>query len=283
VRAVGIGWKGRFRMMSAFVVNGLASRQPHVALHVGGAAALALVLVAGGAFGSDDMPLASRILMFGVISALLVAQASAIAEVALRYRRLPFMGPARVAIMATTTTLLVMTLEIHMLKATPIVPYDPDPLPEFAIFLSPFVVPVSLLVLGLKWSGHQASDRHSPRPAGSSQSSARKQMPFAGSEPFENWPWESVLRIRVIDHYLELGTAQGSRLVRGRMRDAIRKVPRFKGIQPHRSWWVAFSEIDRIERRGRDLFLLLTDGEHVPIARARALKIKSALASRRDR
>lgn len=266
--------------MSEFVVNGpcpgSAHRRRHLALHIGAIAALALVLVTGNAFGSEDLPLLRRMLMFGVICALLVVQASAAADLTRRYCPPSFIGSAGGAILAMAMILLLMTLELHLLKATPIVPYDPDPLPEFALFLMPFVVPVGALVLCLKWSEPRTPDAcsmplaaHVPAPA-----------PFVPPVPnglINGWPRDPILRIRVVDHYLELCTRSGTALVRGRMQDAIREVPNSMGIQPHRSWWVAFSEIDRIERRERDLFLLLKNGDRVPVARARAADVKFAL------
>lgn len=273
--------------MSEFVVNGPRSGSAlgkrDLALHIGGIAALALVLVTSNAFGSDDLSLARRILMFGVVSALLVVQASAAADVARRYRRPSFVGAAGSIVLALGTILLLMTLEVHLLKATPIVPYDPDPLPEFALFLMPFVIPVGALVLSLKWSERRTLDARPMRLATHVAPSAPLDLSPAFDDRIAGWPREPVLRIRVVDHYLELWTRSGISLVRGRMQDAIRRVPHSMGIQPHRSWWVAFSEIDCIERHKRDLFLLLKSGDRLPVARARVADVKYALERQRDR
>lgn len=273
--------------MSEFVVNGPYAGPPagrrDLALHIGGIAALALVLGTSSAFGSDDMPLARRMLMFGVICALLIAQASAVADVVRRYHRPSLIGVAGATALALATILLLMTLEVHLLKATPIVPYAPDPLPEFALFLTPFVVPVSALVLSLKWSGPRAPGACStPVPAKVAPPILCDAPPSALGDAIEGWPREPILRVRAVDHYLELWTPRGTSLVRGRMRDALRRVSHVMGIQPHRSWWVAVTEIDRIERRGRDLFLLLRSGDRLPVARARASDVKLALRRQRD-
>ena len=264
-------------MMSEFVVNGPPNNRRDVTLHVGGIAALTLVLVTSGAFDSDNLPLARRLLMFGVISALLVAQASAIAGLVRRYSGSSLIETATAAIFSLVTTLLLMTIEVHLLKATVVVPYEPDPLPDFALFLAPFVIPVGALVLCLKWFGVARRDS----PSVSSVGSLTPPEPCDTSPPMlaliENWPREPILRIRAADHYLEIWTAGGISLVRGRMRDALRRVSQTAGIQPHRSWWVAISEIVRIERRGRDWFLIMKDGTRLPVARGRAALVRLSL------
>lgn len=267
--------------MSEFVVNGPPDSRRDMTLHLGGIAALTLVLVTSGAFDSDNLPLARRLLMFGVISALLVAQASLIADVARRYSGSSLIETAAAAVFALATTLLLMTIEVHLLKATVVVPYEPDPLPDFALFLAPFVIPVGALVLCLKWSGVDRRDS----PLVPSVGSLTPPEPSNTSPPMpvliENWPREPILRIRAADHYLEIWTAGGISLVRGRMRDALRRVSRTAGIQPHRSWWVSITEIDRIERRGRDWFLMMKDGDRLPVARGRAAAARLSFEDQR--
>lgn len=267
--------------MSEFVVNGPPRNRRNLTLHLGGIAALTLVLVTSGAFDSDNLPLARRMLMFGVISALLVAQASVIASLARRYSGSSLIETATAAVFALVTTLLLMTIEVHLLKATAVVPYEPDPLPDFALFLAPFVIPMGALVLCLKWFGVAKRDSSSVPLVGS----LAPPEPCDTSPPtpalIENWPREQILRIKAADHYLELWTADGISLVRGRMRDALRSVSQTAGIQPHRTWWVAISEIDCIERRGRDWFLMMKDGDRLPVARGRAVAVRLSFGGRR--
>lgn len=282
--------------MSDFVVNGPATRPAspgapayfansrHLALHLVGIAALAFVLVTSDAFGSDDLSLGRRILMFGVVSTLLVVQASILADAARRLGRPSFIGLTGAAALAVAATLVLITVEIDVLKATPIVPYSPDPLPEFALFLLPFVVPVSALVLGLKWSGH-GNHGITSIPADAPVAPAKPALDAqvaAFGDTIDDWPGVPVQRVRAVDHYLQLWTSRGTMLVRGRMRDALRRLPPAAGIQPHRSWWVALSEIDRLERRGRDLALLLRNGDRVPVARAHAAEVKRLLGNESD-
>lgn len=261
--------------MTGLVAKGheAADRQPlspGLALHGLGAVALALVLVSSGAFDSRTLPFERRLLMFGVVVALLVPQSSLLFDAARRLLPSP-RGPFLPAAIAGALTLALMTVEIHALKATPIVPYAPDPILEFALFLSPFVLPVSGLIASLKWAA---------RPdGGSAQAYRLADAPCALPEAAKiaAWPSEPVLTIQTQDHYLEVRTRGGTRLVRGRMSDALELIPRAQGLQPHRSWWVALSEINGVERRGRDLVLRLTSGQLVPIARGRVKGVRRAL------
>ncbi|MFC3077720.1 LytTR family DNA-binding domain-containing protein [Phenylobacterium terrae] len=267
--------------MTGLVANGPFANRPggghrQLALHGLGAVALALALASSGAFDSDTLPLARRMLMFGVIAALLVPQASLLFDVArwlLPRRR----GPIVPGAVAAAATLVLMTAEIHALKATPVVPYAPDPLIEFALFLSPFILPVSGLIAGLKWAG--SAKRAAPVRLNSQARPTRVMSPEA-SGAIAGWPPEPPLTIQVRDHYLEVRTRRGARLLRGRMSDALQHVSEQPGLQPHRSWWVALDEIRGVDRRGRDLVLSLTDGRLIPVARSRAQDVMRILQQR---
>ncbi len=235
-----------------------------VLLHLAGVAALTLVLASSGAFDSDRLPLARRTLMFAVISALLIGQTALLIAPA---RRLAGTGTARQLAAAggvLIATLLLMTVEIDLLKATPLVPYDRDSLPGFALFLLPFVAPVAGLVIGLGWIGGRRSAPPLPP--------AATPAPAGAVSP--------VLRIQAVDHYLEVWSEGRRRLLRGPMAEAVRRLPAGAGVRPHRSWWVAGSEIVRLERRGRDHHLVLRDGLRVPVARGRVAEVRRFLGLR---
>lgn len=247
------------------------------ALHLGGIAALALVLATSGAFGSDDLPIVRRLIMFGIIAGLLITQASALADLARRFHGLSWARSVCAVLFALAGTLLLMTIEVHLLKSTPIVPYRPDPLPGFALFLAPFVLPVGALVLALRWSAFASRDPHPSRVVKRTALPGPAEIAPPAPDANEDWPSGPILRVRAADHYLELWTSRGVFLVRGRMRDALCRLPSSEGLQPHRSWWVAFSEVDRLDRRGRDLVLLMENGDRLPVARSRAAEIRRVL------
>ena len=242
-----------------------------VLLHLAGVAALTLVLASSGAFDSDRLPLARRMLMFAVVSALLIGQASLLAGPA---RRLAGARASRrivAFVAALAATLLLMTVEIDLLKATPLIPYARDPLPAFALFLAPFVGPVAAVVLGLRWMDAERGRRAapSPRSGGAAHAPGPAAAPDAAVSP--------VLRIQAVDHYLEVWSEGRQRLLRGPMSEVVRRLPPGSGVQPHRSWWIARSEILRMERRGRDHRLVLRDGLRVPVARGRVADVRRFL------
>lgn len=280
------------RVMSLLVVNGQL-RSPSfllhldgrsVALHLIGIGTLTGVLISSDAFGSDDLPLCRQALMFGVISTLLILQASICSDLGRRLCALLPLATIPAAAAAVMMTWLLMTVEIEVLKTTPIVPYAPDPWSDFALFLMPFVLPVASLVLGLRWLSGDASSRviatdrakRAPTPRAHSEVSSPALSP---ARAFDDWPRHRVLRVQAADHYLQLWTTGGEMLVRGRMQDALAILPDDQGIRTHRSWWVAWSEIKCIERRARDHVLRLRNGEQVPVARGRAADVTRRLAS----
>jgi len=242
-----------------------------VLLHLAGVAALTLVLASSGAFDSDRLPVAQRTLMFAVVSILLIGQASLLAGPARRLAGAKASRKVVSFVAALAATLLLMTVEIDLLKATPLIPYARDPLPAFALFLAPFVGPVAAVVLGLRWRDSGRGRRAAPPPLSGGAPPAPE--PAAAKDSAVN----PVLRIQAVDHYLEVWTPGRRRLLRGPMSEAVRRLPPGSGVQPHRSWWIARSEILRLERRGRDHRLVLRDGLRVPVARARVAEVRRVL------
>lgn len=76
-----------------------------------------------------------------------------------------------------------------------------------------------------------------------------------------------ILVLQAQDHYLRVTTATGSALVLYRFSDAVREMDSHGGIRAHRSYWVARSAVKRLIARGGRHFLLLTNGERVPVSR----------------
>jgi hypothetical protein len=82
------------------------------------------------------------------------------------------------------------------------------------------------------------------------------------------------------DHYVAAHTAGGSALLLMRMADAVAQLGP-AGMQVHRSWWVAHDAIEELEQDGRRTLLRLRGGRRVPVSRALAPQVRSALP--RDR
>jgi DNA-binding LytR/AlgR family response regulator len=60
-----------------------------------------------------------------------------------------------------------------------------------------------------------------------------------------------------------------------RMRDAIDELEGVRGLQVHRSWWVANDAVERVERDGDRLRLRLVNGLVVPVARSQTGAVKA--------
>lgn len=73
--------------------------------------------------------------------------------------------------------------------------------------------------------------------------------------------------LSVQDHYVEVRTDRGGRLVLMRLADAIAETGGAEGLQVHRSHWVALNQVAATHRRGGRLVLTMRDGTEVPVSR----------------
>lgn len=67
------------------------------------------------------------------------------------------------------------------------------------------------------------------------------------------------------EHYLRLHGAFGTRMIRHSFSAALNQLPKGSGLRVHRSHWVAFGRVTRIEA-GKTSQLLLADGTLVPVS-----------------
>lgn len=67
------------------------------------------------------------------------------------------------------------------------------------------------------------------------------------------------------DHYIDVHTSVGSTLIKMRFSDAVAELDD-RGIQVHRSYWVATRHIQRLVRNGRRTLIHLTGGHRVPVS-----------------
>lgn len=84
-----------------------------------------------------------------------------------------------------------------------------------------------------------------------------------------------LIALEMEDHYLRVHTALGSDLILLRMRDALAELDGIAGSQVHRSWWVSRAAVERVERDGRNLRLVLSGGLVAPVARNMVPLLKS--------
>ena len=260
-------------------------RHPHFGSSrwIAAVATLAIILTFSGAYDTDDLSVVHRLCLFTVVCGLLIAQTWLLDEWIGRL----FTNSAVQRMLAAAVTifliLILMTFEVHLLKYTPLLPKARDPLLEFALFMSPFVISLAGLVIFLKSPAARAVADFEPIEIGYERVLELSAHPvIAGLLPpptaLTEWPSEPVLRVVGQDHYLEVVTESGNMLIRGRMKDALAQLENESGLHPHRSWWVRASQIDAVIRQGRDRTLVLRDGAEAPIARARWKRIKAALS-----
>jgi len=75
-----------------------------------------------------------------------------------------------------------------------------------------------------------------------------------------------ILLMTAADHYVELFTAQGSHMHRITMKTAVERMPSGKGLQVHRSHWVAYKAMLSLEKVGERYVLTLRSGQQVPVS-----------------
>lgn len=85
-----------------------------------------------------------------------------------------------------------------------------------------------------------------------------------------------LLALQAEDHYLRVITALGSDLLLMRLADAMRELPAARGMQVHRSWWVAFEAVTAIERDAGRLVLVLSNGQQIPVSRTYQPAVRAA-------
>ena len=78
------------------------------------------------------------------------------------------------------------------------------------------------------------------------------------------------------DHYTRIRTTRGEELVLIRLADAIREAEPVKGLQVHRSHWVALDHIAAARRDGDRAILRLSIGSDIPVSRANVARLREA-------
>ena len=88
--------------------------------------------------------------------------------------------------------------------------------------------------------------------------------PLLSRIPFELG--DDVMSLSANQHYLDVHTRKGNALVLYRLSDAMKELGD-RGVQIHRSYWVAYDAIRAIKRDGSALFVILDDGTTLPVSR----------------
>ena len=75
------------------------------------------------------------------------------------------------------------------------------------------------------------------------------------------------ISMTVMDHYVEVTTTRGKHLILMRFNDAIAEIPSHLGLQIHRSYWVASDQVQAHRRDGKQLLLITTAQDALPVSR----------------
>lgn len=150
------------------------------------------------------------------------------------------------------------------------------------IYMYGRVLPISLLVIALQhiffairdrdllWAADLDSGEHSS-PA----------FPSRGEHPFfEKLPHAlrsaDLYAVSAEDHYLRVHTSGGEDLILMRLGDAITALRDVRGVQVHRSWWVASDGISSTRSDAGKRKLVLKSGTEVPVSRTYSKAAKDA-------
>lgn len=85
----------------------------------------------------------------------------------------------------------------------------------------------------------------------------------------------SALCLQMEDHHVRVHLHGRSYLHFAVMRDVIAAMDEHRGLQVHRSWWVAHDAVEGWYRDGRSVALLLVNGLRVPVARNRVATLRA--------
>ena len=209
--------------------------------------AVTAVAAVAGPFGTIDvMGLGARALYWGVIAAGSIVFSFAAFEVAQRYGRI---GSLAVWILF----LLVLSAAVHL--ANSLLFNEWAGLRDW-LYLAGNITLVTVAVHVLIWAVQsQIHTPEAPEPSDVFQ----KRLPIEVRAP--------LVRIEAQDHYLNVVTIKGSALILMRLGDAISELSG-KGLQVHRSHWIALHGVAKHRRdKGRDL-LVMADGIEIPVSRS---------------
>lgn len=129
-------------------------------------------------------------------------------------------------------------------------------LSEYATVVT-VVIPIHLLLwLVIDRKAHGGASRGEPLEQSMPEFLKRSSVPRL----------DDVLALQAEEHYVRIYTRNGAELVHCRFSDAVAAMPGERGLQVHRSWWVAESAIRSAKRGSRRWQLDLESDVAVPIS-----------------
>ncbi|GJM14178.1 MAG: hypothetical protein DHS20C12_25810 [Pseudohongiella sp.] len=226
---------------------------------------LTLMFTVSDAFETQSLAMLHSITLWAVVSLLMVLQTCISHRLFLSFFSATRLSRLLAAGLALLATVLLMSGELHLLKFTPLLPKEPDPLLEFIFFVAQPVFAAGCLTL---LSQTDAIQRYVDLLQNRDQDEAKGGEDCSTLDAILRQ--HEIVHVSAQDHYLQIVCTQQSFFVRGRMKDALALLAQRDGVQVHRSHWVASAHVELIRRQGRDMRLLMSDGTEVPVSRSRA-------------
>lgn len=88
---------------------------------------------------------------------------------------------------------------------------------------------------------------------------------------------DDLIRVEAQDHYVSVITADGNATLKLAFSECVEALEGFRGMQCHRSHWVRFRHIRKIQPAGSAYVCILDDGIEVPVSRRRYGELKRKL------
>lgn len=89
-------------------------------------------------------------------------------------------------------------------------------------------------------------------------------------------PDARIIRLSANDHLIEVVSECGTEQIRMRFADAVKEMAPVAGCCVHRSHWIASAAATQIQRKQGKLFVVLTNGDEIPVSRTYRPELEAA-------
>jgi hypothetical protein len=211
---------------------------------------LALLLSLSGAFGTDDIQPALRLVLLQFVFLTGASLQVGVGEMFDRWCRAPatFRAAATAVAAFSILTLLCWGLAAALQEASA------PPIQEF-------LAPVAIVM-----AASAALIRLFPGPAGRRPSHSARESVFQERLP-THLRTAVIHAVKAEDHYLRVFTSRGDCLVLLSLARALDELNGDAGHRTHRSWWVARDAVDQVRRGHGRAVLTLVNGVTAPVSR----------------
>lgn len=236
-------------------ITGFVARNWLRNFSIAGAAGVFMALT--GAVGTDELPLAERLLYWVPLTMIGGVLGAVLAALVLR---IPKAGANPWTFFAVLTLVISVPATFAVWLYTGVFRGDLE-LADLPYYFWPVLV-ISAGMTGLmtlvNWPGRVTHAPAPGAPAPSVRFNERLPAKLKGAV---------IYAVSAEDHYLRLHTSKGSDLILMRLADAISELEGLEGAQTHRSWWVAKDAVEGARREGDKVVLTLKGGAEAPVSR----------------